>query len=172
MKIRLDQVTKPFNWQETLKISSTELEQMDAVSLGEIECRGKIRPMVEDFLLQASLSYEHELSCMRCLRPATAAVSTDFEFLVRVGNEAVAEERELQAEELGLLIVENPEFDTRPVLIEQVQLAVPMKTLCKEDCPGLCSSCGADLNEGRCECGKVVDPRWGALASLGSKSSS
>ena len=171
MKIRLDQVNKPFDWQETLRLSSAELDRVDVVSLGEIACRGRVSPMVEDFLLQASLAYDQELCCVRCLRPVTAPVTTNLELLVRIGSEEVSEERELQSEELGVLIVAKPEFDTRPILIEYVQLAVPMKPLCNDDCPGLCPTCGADLNEGPCQCGKAVDPRWGALAGLRLKSS-
>lgn len=166
MKIRLDQVTKPFDWQEALQVSSTELDRQELVSLSEIECRGRVSPMVEDFLLRVTLSYDQELRCMRCLEPVTASVSTEVETLLRIGGESVDGERELQAEELGLLTVESPEFDTRPLLIEQVQLAVPMKPLCKEDCAGLCPTCGAELNQGSCGCGRAVDPRWGALAGL------
>jgi uncharacterized protein len=35
---------------------------------------------------------------------------------------------------------------------EQVLLQVPQFTLCREECRGLCPTCGADLNEGACEC--------------------
>ena len=39
--------------------------------------------------------------------------------------------------------------------------------LCKPDCAGLCSNCGANLNEGPCNCDKEdVDPRFAALRSL------
>jgi uncharacterized protein len=39
--------------------------------------------------------------------------------------------------------------------------------LCREDCKGLCQSCGADLNAGLCSCEQgEVDPRWAALAEL------
>lgn len=167
MKIRLDQVDEPFDWQETLSVSDAELDRPDVVELGEVECRGRVNPLVEDFLLRASLSYDQKLRCMRCLGPVRASVSAEVEFLIHLGGrEALDPERELREEELGLLVVENSELDTRPILIEQVQLGVPMKPLCKDDCAGLCSSCGADLNEGPCGCDKVVDPRWGALADL------
>jgi uncharacterized protein len=52
------------------------------------------------------------------------------------------------------------------VLIEQLQLNIPMKPLCRPDCAGLCPTCGADLNQTRCACAKSVDPRWAGLAVL------
>jgi uncharacterized protein len=39
-----------------------------------------------------------------------------------------------------------------PMVREHVILAAPMQPLCKEDCAGLCASCGKDLNEGPCLC--------------------
>ena len=45
------------------------------------------------------------------------------------------------------------------------------KHLCSEDCKGLCPTCGKDLNEGPCGCGKEVDPRLAVLAKLLDKDS-
>ena len=45
-------------------------------------------------------------------------------------------------------------------------LGMDSKTLCSEDCKGLCPRCGADLNLGPCSCGREPDPRLAALASL------
>ena len=45
-------------------------------------------------------------------------------------------------------------------------LGMDTKTLCSEDCKGLCPRCGADLNLGPCSCKKEVDPRLAALAKL------
>jgi len=46
-------------------------------------------------------------------------------------------------------------------------LSVPMKPLCREECKGICSSCGTDLNAGPCECKKQeVDPRLAPLQKL------
>lgn len=39
-----------------------------------------------------------------------------------------------------------------PMVREHVILAAPMQPLCKEECAGLCASCGKDLNEGPCHC--------------------
>lgn len=45
-------------------------------------------------------------------------------------------------------------------------LGMDTKTLCSEDCKGLCPRCGADLNLGPCSCEKEVDPRLAVLAKL------
>jgi uncharacterized protein len=66
-----------------------------------------------------------------------------------------------------VVFLEGEVFDTRPLLVEQLQLNVPMKPVCREDCRGLCPQCGADLSQGDCSCGgQPPDPRWAALAAL------
>ena len=45
-------------------------------------------------------------------------------------------------------------------------LGMDTKTLCSEDCKGLCPTCGADLNLGPCTCKKAPDPRLAVLSKL------
>ena len=47
-----------------------------------------------------------------------------------------------------------------PLLREDLILAVPITVLCKEDCRGLCPSCGIDLNTSTCDC----QPAAGSLS--------
>ena len=80
----------------------------------------------------------------------------------------VGPEHALEAEELGVVEVpEDGEVELRPLLLEQIQLNVPMKPLCRADCAGLCPTCGANLNEGPCGCQKdEIDPRWEGLKAF------
>jgi uncharacterized protein len=56
------------------------------------------------------------------------------------------------------------------VLREQVLLSLPARTLCREDCKGLCPRCGHNLNTDPCECDPApADPRWAALSDLASR---
>ena len=57
--------------------------------------------------------------------------------------------------------------DIFPRVHESVLLELPIRFLCREDCKGLCSVCGADLNEKDCGCPeKEPDPRWQGLKKL------
>ena len=56
------------------------------------------------------------------------------------------------------------------VLREQVLLSLPVRTLCKPDCKGLCPRCGQNRNHQTCTCDKgPSDPRWEALGGLRGK---
>lgn len=55
-------------------------------------------------------------------------------------------------------------LDIDGMVTDNLVLAIPMKHLCKIDCKGLCSNCGADLNIGECKCDlDEVDPRLAVL---------
>jgi uncharacterized protein len=47
----------------------------------------------------------------------------------------------------------NPDIELDPDIREEIILDYPIKPLCKSDCRGLCPKCGANLNEGGCNCG-------------------
>lgn len=58
-------------------------------------------------------------------------------------------------------------IDLDPIVREQVLLALPMRVICREDCQGLCSSCGQDLNVEKCACEpRGVDPRLAVLKNI------
>jgi uncharacterized protein len=69
-------------------------------------------------------------------------------------------------DDLDVYPYDEDQVDLEPLLREQVILAVPFAPLCREDCKGLCSQCGSDLNEGACDCPPLIDPRLAALKDL------
>ena len=65
------------------------------------------------------------------------------------GSAASMEEAD---EEDEMYWYQGDHLDLAPMLREQVILAAPMQPLCREECLGLCSQCGQNLNERRCGC--------------------
>src|SRR6266567_4158167 len=63
-------------------------------------------------------------------------------------------------------IDEHHQVDLTEAVRQNVLLAIPMVTLCREDCPGLCPQCGHDLSLGPCECQPEVDTRLSILEKL------
>ena len=74
---------------------------------------------------------------------------------------------EVQNEDnLDIVLLEEGSVDVGDLARTEFILEMDIQTLCSEDCKGLCSRCGADLNLGPCSCKKEVDPRLAALAKL------
>lgn len=63
-------------------------------------------------------------------------------------------------------LLDNGTVDLSELARETFILNMPSKTLCREDCRGLCSGCGVNLNYEKCRCKKEVDPRLAALAKI------
>ncbi|MCQ2447873.1 MAG: DUF177 domain-containing protein [Oscillibacter sp.] len=65
-----------------------------------------------------------------------------------------------------IVLLEDDQVDVGELARTEFILEMDTKTLCSEDCKGLCPRCGADLNLGPCSCKKEVDPRLAVLAKL------
>lgn len=168
MRVRLDQIhDEPFAWLETLEVPVAELDRPEVAALSGVECRGQIQRTDPGFLLRARLSYRQRLVCDRCLAENEMPVVVELDLLVEQTKPAAEEdERELEEDDLSVLRVLGEVLDTEDLVVEQVQLNIPMKPLCRPECKGLCASCGKDLNEGPCGCTPPTDPRWAALGAL------
>jgi uncharacterized protein len=58
-------------------------------------------------------------------------------------------------------------LDLTEAIRQSILIALPMKPLCREDCAGICPTCGKNLNEDSCGCShETIDPRWAKLASI------
>ena len=105
--------------------------------------------------------------CSRCLQDARLHVDREMEAsFLKALEDAEEGEAELDEGDLDTDYYSGDSIDLRAVLTEQVLLDLPMKILCSDDCKGLCSQCGADLNGDDCGCEPPVDPRLSPLAGL------
>lgn len=169
MKIRLDKIgDEPLEWREEISLSAASLEREQLLELGRIDSSGRIWVESPGYGLEARISYDQTVACDRCLVPIVQAIESDVRLTLVVGSPAwVEEEIELTAEDLETLYVTEEELDTQEIVREQVQLNIPMRTLCKEECKGLCPSCGVNRNQESCECEQgPSDPRWEVLRGL------
>ncbi len=61
----------------------------------------------------------------------------------------------------------EPVVDVDYFIKEAVVLDLPLKAVCKDDCLGLCPTCGQNRNEALCKCPAVdAHPAWGALKEI------
>ena len=107
--------------------------------------------------------------CSRCLGPASAplVVEVEEEALPAIDLESG---RPVDAgEEPDVLrLTDHHELDLEPVVRDAISLAEPIAPLCRQDCPGLCVTCGAELaaDPGHAHADAEVDPRLAALAGI------
>lgn len=94
--------------------------------------------------------------CRRCLRPVQGLLKAEVQELFE------SKHREGETYRLG-----HDFIDLEPLARESLVLDLPLAPLCGQDCLGLCPTCGADLNQGGCDCPPAEpDARWAALDVL------
>jgi len=169
MKIRLDKIgAEPHQWQEEVSIPAANLDRTQLLELSPISWTGQIWAASPGHRLEAAYSYEQTVACDRCLTPLCEAVEGNVRLILATNApQPTADEVELTAEDLEILYLDGEEFDPEKVLIEQLQLNVPMRSICQETCRGLCPDCGMNRNLEHCNCDEDrIDPRWEALRGL------
>ena len=112
-------------------------------------------------------------ACSRCLEELDLQVRAPIDFTLHTGSRGpLPKELELTTAELDYDYFEGDEIDLSDTIYEGIVLAYPMKSLCHEDCRGLCPSCGTNLNKKQCSCAKGKgDPRFRALMNFKIKQS-
>lgn len=94
--------------------------------------------------LQGSVEFGIVGQCSRCLKPAEKTVVVDFD----------EEFRPYPCEDEEVNEYKNDRIDLNTLTAQLILTNVPYTIYCKEDCKGLCPTCGKDLNEGECGCDK------------------
>lgn len=104
--------------------------------------------------------------CQRCLNAAAVHVDVDARDFQTSGRDDVDEpDPDLDCEYLGG--PSRQELDVAAWARDCVVEALPMSIFCRDDCRGMCATCGADLNTAECDCvDDTTDPRWAALGEL------
>ncbi len=168
MRIQLEQIRdRPLQWTESVRLTPEQMGVDNMTAPAAVEVAGQIAAVDNGFLLTIELETKLALRCDRCLEEFRSPVRSRVESLLLVEpEEVVAGEIELEEEALGLLRLDEPELDSEPLIVDQVQLAIPMSATCRADCSGLCPQCGANRNLQECDCAPPVDPRWKALKDL------
>jgi uncharacterized protein len=100
-----------------------------------------------------------QVTCRRCLVPFTVDVDDAVSLLF-------TEDEDNDDPAAVIIPPRVADIDLGDAIREALILAIPEFPLCRDDCRGLCTRCGADLNQGACSCRPETDPRWGALHVL------
>ena len=119
---------------------------------------GDVRNTAGMLLLQFTASTTLKSVCDRCLKPFDNPTSVQCSYVL-------AEEVEDERSD-SIIVLENGCVDAGDLARTAFILEMDVKTLCSEDCKGICPGCGVNLNQGSCTCKIEVDPRLAVLAKL------
>jgi len=126
------------------------------------------KDIVADIRLRGQFAGRFQVPCARCVEPVEIPLASDFDLIFRpVVADSEPTERSITPPETEIGYYQKDSLLLEDVLREQVLLSLPVRTLCKPDCKGLCPRCGQNRNSQECSCDVgPSDPRWEALAGL------
>jgi uncharacterized protein len=127
--------------------------------------------------VRGHLSVEVGLQCGRCLEPFRVPLEQELDMFYLPHQPGVGEEEEDEVElsdrDMVVAYYRDDTLDLGEVLREQLILAMPLARVCREDCRGLCRTCGANRNTVACDCPpEESDSPFSSLRTLFDKGAS
>ena len=144
---------------DVINISGSECPVQGEVWLTRTDC---------GILVEAELNTEVKATCSRCLGMFSYPVPVNFEEEYFPVIDVVSGGSLSLPDEPGCFTIdEHHILDLTEAVRQYALLAIPMKPLCRQDCAGLCPTCGRNLNQGGCDCPpQGLEPRWSKLGKL------
>ncbi len=144
--------------------ASYSFRKVDDVVVANGHIDSKVRLVCSRCANYFDLTVHPQFSALFCRDPAMAGIAHFQEGgkpagqnsgYARHEHDSNADEEVEAGKDLDITYLSGEHIDLAEFTTEQIQLQLPFQPLCKEDCKGLCSNCGTDLNVGRCVCSKI-----------------
>jgi uncharacterized protein len=184
MRVNIDEI-KEAGLRRSWDVPREQLDEMVAGDRAGYRARGpahvetELEKLERRVRISGRARAELSVSCGRCLAPLALDVPADFDLTLvpaephERGDEGT-DERDtgpvggsFAPEEAEEETYSGKVIDLDPIVREQIVLALPGYPVCQESCKGLCTVCGANLNERECGCDRhVPDPRWAGLKDV------
>ena len=127
-----------------------------------VELDLRTEAVMEGVLVTGTARAALEGECVRCLEPISEEIEVRFQELFVYDDREVDPDEELEVSKL-----QDDLVDLEPLLRDAVVLALPFQPLCQDDCPGLCTECGARLaDDPDHRHDAPIDPRWAGLGDV------
>jgi uncharacterized protein len=176
MDLNLEQAfEEPVDLSHEFDVPSERLEREELLSMGPVSFQGRLQKADAGFVLSGQLRFGGTVACARCLGPVPFEKDETVSWVFAPAHIKPLHERadrpdeddaELEAGDLDVIYYDDLTLPFDPLIEEQLQLEMPMKALCRDDCRGLCPQCGNDRNVSACSCVEPADTRWSALQAL------
>jgi uncharacterized protein len=135
----------------------------------DIDLDLRLESVVEGVFVSGTVRAPVVAECARCLGPVTWDEHTDIEELFVYPPQDARGHRvtvDRDRDDDVVPTIEEDLIDLEATVRDVVVLGLPIAPLCRDDCQGLCSQCGALLAEDPGHQHEEQDPRWAALTAL------
>ncbi|MEW6456551.1 MAG: DUF177 domain-containing protein [Acidobacteriota bacterium] len=140
---------------QEFKFEDFMLLEKNSYFLGPAQVKIKITKKAEKAIIEGQIFTQISLICSRCLSDYTMEINSSFNLVYYPMEQFLSEElkeKELREKDLESLYYRNNELNIDSIILEQINLSIPLKPICSENCKGLCEICGVNLNIKSCGC--------------------
>ncbi|MGC8654189.1 MAG: YceD family protein [Candidatus Kryptoniota bacterium] len=131
---------------------------------GQVVVKAELEKRRNQFFLRVKLETVGRFTCDRCADEFDMSLSNEYRMAYVFSRK---DARGYDEDEIALIKESTNVLDISDDVRQFVMLSVPLKLLCKEECAGLCPTCGANLNYEECKCHKeAFDPGWEKLKTV------
>ncbi len=120
---------------EDLNTNALDLNRPDLRFTSSLKVNASLIKSVNVVSAEVQVASRVRCACSRCLEESERDFIQHYKFNYEIGKE-------------------DKFIDLEPDIKEEIILGYPVKLLCNDDCNGLCSKCGKNLNSGPCSCEK------------------
>ncbi len=167
MKIEIRQITdesKDFHFSETAEEMEISAEGIKFPNQIEVDLSANLSG--DEVICQGEVFTTLEIECSRCLEVFDYEIKAPLRFVVQILDTPL-DIGDGGDDDFEVISKTDTYLDISQRVRDALVLEIPLKPLCGEDCRGLCSLCGANLNDGECDCKPdKSDERWDALKNL------
>jgi uncharacterized protein len=157
--------TKAVVVDDVLATDDSVWQDSDAVPASPLRVTGRLSAAGSGrFYWHGKIEGDLALPCRRCLADTSVHVQDESHVIFAEPGTDETDDPDVQ-----VLDERSNVIDLRPTVREQWLLNAPAFAQCREDCKGICPTCGKDLNEGPCNCPATRDARWDALRKVKTK---
>jgi len=150
-----------------------DINQSDCFLSNDVIIHGTLRMVEREGFFDGTVKTELTLACSRCLEPfkykVDSKVSAHYVPLQSTESEKV--EHELHEADIDREFYPDDRINVKQAIHDQIILSAPVMALCREDCKGICHTCGTNKNKDDCQCAEKneMDPRLVILKSIKDK---
>lgn len=138
-------------------VSGSDMDPGHEAIAGDVTVTLDLESTLDDVGVTGTIEVPWQGHCRRCLKPMTETIAVDVD----------ERYRDAPGPDDDAFPIERGQLDLRPMVREEVLLAVDELRVCRPDCPGLCPVCGRDVSVEPCDCdATLVDERWSVLDQL------
>jgi uncharacterized protein len=152
MDIEIDRIPENgLEIDQEFEFFNMDLIEENGAFLKPVHSQCRITKIGDDVFIKGKITTSLKLHCSRCLSPFEFKVDSNFD-LVFLPEELDIANENLNDDDLDKFFYYNRIIDVKEIILEQLNLTLPLRPLCSPDCQGICPVCGKKISSGECSC--------------------